>query len=275
MIFLIVGFKCLFRWILPKGPVKELRETPHKRFQRFVEFYDVRDSARAIAALHGKQILGRNAVIDFSRPGGQCRKFWKSPPPNGPAAAAASRNNSNNLNPITANYSPRRCLPQPHPQPKPSIRPGWRGNPSGSDGSKSSSSGSSLHGSLSNLCIAGFEECSINNTRRVKKSGSRKGNGSSGGSLKQASHGGGGRPWKGGANRRGKEHDPRFLINEDTIVESDCRDLRTTVMIKNIPNKYRYGIAFFFTQNILLFSHSKLQAFSFKMPFNWREIVTV
>lgn len=52
-------------------------------------------------------------------------------------------------------------------------------------------------------------------------------------------------PWKeggrgGGGGRRGKDHDPRFLINEDTIVESNCRDPRTTVMIKNIPNKYRY-----------------------------------
>ncbi|XP_047963223.1 protein terminal ear1-like [Salvia hispanica] len=203
------------------GPVKELRETPHKRFQRFVEFYDVRDSARAMAALTGKQILGKNVLIEFSRPGGHCRKFWKSPP-------------SRNLNP---NSNSSRFLPQPQPQPPPQ-RQGWRGNPSGSDGS---SSGSSLHGSLSNLSITtGFEECSNNNNnnnRRIKRSsGSRKDNApasSSNGASKL-----GGKPWKGGGNRRGKEHDPRFLINEDTIVESDCRDLRTTVMIKNIPNKY-------------------------------------
>ncbi|XP_057776827.1 protein terminal ear1-like [Salvia miltiorrhiza] len=208
------------------GPVKELRETPHKRSQRFVELYDVRDSAKAMAALNATQILGKNAVIEFSRPGGQCRTFWNGPAP------------SRNLNPITA-YSPRNSNRCSRPLP-PTPRAGWRGNPSGSDGSKSSSSGSSLHGSLSNLCITGFEECSNNSNRRIKKTASRKGNGapsSSAGDSKQSSHGG--RPWKGGgAGRRGKEHDPRFLINEDTIVESNCRDSRTTVMIKNIPNKY-------------------------------------
>ncbi|XP_042054367.1 protein terminal ear1-like [Salvia splendens] len=201
------------------GPVKELRETPHKRFQKFVEFYDVRDSARAMAALTGKQILGKNVVIEFSRPGGHFRKFWKSPP---------VRNFNQNSN-------SSRCLPPPQPQPRPPPqRQGWRGNPSGSDGS---SSGSSLHGSLSNLSIStGFEECSNNNRRIKRTSGSRKDNApasGSGGASKL-----GGKPWKGGMNRRGKEHDPRFLINEDAIVESDCRDLRTTVMIKNIPNKY-------------------------------------
>jgi hypothetical protein len=44
------------------------------------------------------------------------------------------------------------------------------------------------------------------------------------------------RPWKG---RQAKKFDSRFLINEDAILEPNCRDSRTTVMIKNIPNKYR------------------------------------
>ncbi|KAL8535286.1 hypothetical protein ACS0TY_011056 [Phlomoides rotata] len=75
-----------------------------------------------------------------------------------------------------------------------------------SDGSKSWSSGS-------------YEECSSKKTTSNSKNSSRK-------------------PWKGGGGGPGKEHDARFLINEDAIVESNCRDPRTTVMIKNIPNKY-------------------------------------
>ena len=39
--------------------------------------------------------------------------------------------------------------------------------------------------------------------------------------------------WKG---KIAKKHENRFLIKEDAIVESDPR---TTLMIKNIPNKYR------------------------------------
>lgn len=202
--------------------------------------------------MNGKQLFGKNVIIEFSRPGGQCKKFWK-----GPQNGAHASSNLNCPSPTTT-YSSRnssstsRCLPSPSsytPRPPP-VTPRWKGNPSGSDGSKSSSSGSSLHGSVSNLCITGYDECSSNNIRRQKKSSSlKKGSSGGGGTLKQPSHrlpwkeGGGGRGGGGGGGgggRRGKDHDPRFLINEDTIVESNCRDPRTTVMIKNIPNKYRY-----------------------------------
>lgn len=46
--------------------------------------------------------------------------------------------------------------------------------------------------------------------------------------------------WKG----KEKDNDPRFLIKEDAIIEKSglCKDTRTTLMIKNIPNKYRYVI---------------------------------
>lgn len=214
-----------------------MRETPNNRFQRFVEFYDVRDAAKAMTVMNGKQIFGKNAVVQFSRPGGQCRRLWKG-------SQNGSSRNPNSPTPITS-YSSRKCSPPYRPRPPPPPQPPRRcrgGNPSGSDGSKSSSSGSSFHGSVSNLCISGgYEECS-SNIRGHKKTGSKKG--SNGGGSKQSSHGGGGWPWKGGSSggggsRRGKEHDPRFLINEDAIVESNCRDPRTTVMIKNIPNKYR------------------------------------
>lgn len=38
--------------------------------------------------------------------------------------------------------------------------------------------------------------------------------------------------------RQAKKLDSKFLINEDAISESTSGDTRTTVMIKNIPNKY-------------------------------------
>ncbi|PIN05652.1 Protein Mei2, essential for commitment to meiosis [Handroanthus impetiginosus] len=196
------------------GPVKELRETPNKRNQRFVEFYDVRDAAKAMAAMNGKEIYNKTIVIEFSRPGGQCKKLFK-PPQNGV--------NINSPNNPTNSYSPRntlRCYRPPPPPPP----------PKGSGGSKSSSSGSSLHG---------YEECS-STVRPNKKNNSKKTSDRGGGTSKQHGHGGC-RPWKGnpaggGGGRHG--HDPRFLINEDAILESNCRDSRTTVMIKNIPNKY-------------------------------------
>ncbi|OAE18552.1 hypothetical protein AXG93_1923s1080 [Marchantia polymorpha subsp. ruderalis] len=56
------------------GAVKELRETPQKRQHKFVEFYDVRDAARALTALDGHDIGGKRVKIEFSRPGGQARR---------------------------------------------------------------------------------------------------------------------------------------------------------------------------------------------------------
>ncbi|KAL2650012.1 hypothetical protein R1flu_018140 [Riccia fluitans] len=56
------------------GAVKELRETPSKRQHKFVEFFDVRDAGRALAALDGQEIGGKKVKIEFSRPGGQARR---------------------------------------------------------------------------------------------------------------------------------------------------------------------------------------------------------
>eukprot|EP01018_Ginkgo_biloba_P034808 Gb_21853 [translate_table: standard] len=56
------------------GDVKELRETPSKRQHKFVEFFDVRDAARALAAMDGRDIGGKRVKIEFSRPGGQARR---------------------------------------------------------------------------------------------------------------------------------------------------------------------------------------------------------
>ncbi|XP_011086693.1 protein terminal ear1-like [Sesamum indicum] len=229
------------------GPVKELRETPNKRNQMFVEFYDVRNAAKAMAAMNAKEILGQRIVIEFSRPGGQCKKFWRCPQngaPN-PTTTYSSRTSFRSSS-SSSSFNLNRPSPPPS-EGKLSIRspPQQRNyhsnkNPSGSGGSRSSSSGSSpLDESVTNLCIGGYDECSRPNKKSTgfKKSNNSSASDSGGGSSKQA----GCRPWKGGGGgggRHGKDHDPRFLINEDAIMESNCRDPRTTVMIKNIPNKY-------------------------------------
>ncbi|KAK4429734.1 protein terminal ear1 [Sesamum alatum] len=195
--------------------------------------------AKAMAAMNAKEILGQRIVIEFSRPGGQCKKFWRCPQ-NGPP--------NPNPNPTTTYSSSRTSFrPSPSSEGKLSIRsPPQRSyhckNPSGSGGSKSSSSGSSpLDESVTNLCIGGgYDECSRPNKKSSSSTGFKKSNNDIGGG---SSKHGGCRPWKGGGGgggggRHGKDHDPRFLINEDEIMESNCRDPRTTVMIKNIPNKY-------------------------------------
>nr|GME19888.1 protein terminal ear1 homolog [Ipomoea batatas] len=186
------------------GTVKELRETPMKRNQRFVEFYDVRDAAKALSEMNHKEINSKKILIQYSRPGGCASKpnpkfhtRFSHPPPRRSAAVTWSSKKPNQS----------------------------KGNPCGS-----------VQDSMDSLCIRSRN----NNDNGFKKGGT---DGSS--SSSSSSYGGNTnrrRTWKGqGGNNvklLAKDHDPRFLINEDAVMESECTDSRTTVMIKNIPNKY-------------------------------------
>ncbi|PPD71481.1 hypothetical protein GOBAR_DD31621 [Gossypium barbadense] len=185
------------------GPVKELRETPLKKHQKFVEFYDVRDAAKALREMNGKEINGKQVVIEFSRPGGYSRKFFNSD------------NNVNKINAFTAftdKYNPHTRNPK--------------------------------YIIFSPTSPAAASKCSVVETAVVKdKVGSgggpkktvKKNQSNSSTVAKHNQQLCRGRPWKG---RQSKKFDPRFLISEDAMVGSDSKDSRTTVMIKNIPNKY-------------------------------------
>eukprot|EP00168_Porphyra_purpurea_P004979 TRINITY_DN1600_c0_g1_i2.p1 TRINITY_DN1600_c0_g1~~TRINITY_DN1600_c0_g1_i2.p1 ORF type:complete len:908 (-),score=213.86 TRINITY_DN1600_c0_g1_i2:337-3060(-) len=60
------------------GDVKEIRETPTKRHHRFVEFFDVRDAQKALRLLNKAEINGKKIKVEVSRPGG--RGVPSSPP---------------------------------------------------------------------------------------------------------------------------------------------------------------------------------------------------
>lgn len=55
------------------GEVKEIRETPHKRHHKFIEFYDVRAADSALRALNRSDIAGKRIKLEPSRPGGTRR----------------------------------------------------------------------------------------------------------------------------------------------------------------------------------------------------------
>ncbi|XP_027099341.1 protein terminal ear1 homolog [Coffea arabica] len=254
------------------GPVKELRETPMKRHQRFVEFHDTRDAAKALSEMNGKEIQGRQVVIEFSRPGGHSKKSSSSRASRGNTMATFS-----GLEYSLTNYQarPSRNLPPSPPPPMSRKIPGRplckshdmkaasfysKGNPNGNgDNRSSSSSNASVQNSMASLRLVGQngsrnvgvqeESWNFRPSSSKKNCKKRGGNGtniasgssgtatSSSTSKHQQQQTKGSRPWK-GSSRQSKEYDPRFLINEDAIIESNCPDSRTTVMIKNIPNKY-------------------------------------
>jgi len=59
------------------GEVKEIRETPHKRHHKFIEFYDVRAAEEALRALNKSDIAGKRIKLEPSRPGGARRSLMQ------------------------------------------------------------------------------------------------------------------------------------------------------------------------------------------------------
>ena len=53
----------------------QIRETPHKRHHKFVEFYDVRAAEAALTALNRSEIAGKRIKLELSRPGGARRRY--------------------------------------------------------------------------------------------------------------------------------------------------------------------------------------------------------
>ncbi|WCJ38605.1 terminal EAR1-like 1 [Euphorbia peplus] len=241
---------CLKEIFQAFGAVKELRETPLKKQQRFIEFYDIRDAARALTEMNGQEIYGRQVMIEFSRPGGFSKKFFN-------ASTTASKSSISrfplyyqSLPPPPPPPPPRRFYPRQPPSipprvflPKPSsfgsVNPNERVRIRSSDEAANRVDCMSISGSVNRDSYANGEaeasmKVKIGDTpakiRNTKKSSTDEGN-----SNTKQQHNNRNRPWK---CRQGKKLDNRFLINGEAMVEANCRDSRTTVMIKNIPNKY-------------------------------------
>jgi len=53
------------------GEIKEIRETPNKKHHKFIEFYDVREAELALKNLNRTEIKGKKIKIEPSRPGGR------------------------------------------------------------------------------------------------------------------------------------------------------------------------------------------------------------
>lgn len=165
-----------------------------KRQQRFIEFYDVRHASRALTQMNGKEIDGKQIVIEFAK---SALKTFRSPP----------RFSKPNPRSFPSPPPPPPPTPPTPPPPPPSfpLKIHSSGGDGGSGGGKS------------------------NTEKQVK---CRKVSSSSKMYLK---------------GRQGGKGclDPRFLINEEGVSEMDCTDSRTTVMIRNIPNKYRLRFSHF------------------------------
>lgn len=230
-----------------------------------MEFYDVRDAAKALEEMNGKEIHGKVVVIEFSRPGGHSRKFMNAMANNTSAI-------STGISAITVNSLYPRIHKYPAVPPTPPSLPRklsghsafnvvpprsytsqtqfsankksyfgkaiCNGSVNVSKTSASSNSFPVEEYKMASLNLGGgavcngVEEKDSNFKRLTRKSQATTVISKQQQQQQQPRI----KPRKG---RQAKKFDSRFLINEDAIRESNCRDSRTTVMIKNIPNKYR------------------------------------
>lgn len=225
--------------------MKELRETPLKKQQRFVEFFDIRDAGNALKEMNGKEINGKPVVIEFSRAGGHGNKFFNA---NLTAPAICGSNNiySRSLKcppPPPRNFSggaasnvpPRWYYSKPHSSRKLNPRKGSRSprNPRKSLGAED------VNGKMASLDLEGGGVCNEIEEREscdVLRKNSKTSHSSPVVAADQQQQ------LQPSSNklrkcRPSRKFDTRFLINNN---DSDCKDSRTTVMIKNIPNKYRF-----------------------------------
>ncbi|KAJ6321441.1 hypothetical protein OIU77_011504 [Salix suchowensis] len=234
----VVWARCLKEIFQAFGAVKEVRETPLKRHQRFIEFYDVRDAAMALREMNGKEIYGKQVDIEFSRP---------VPLPKPPSTTPVFDSTTN------VHYS--KVATFVSPQPPPLLRrfssgcspsnvssrsflteiQSSAGKKSSGDPSEGNPNETSIEASLGCLSLGGDVIVGKVADRGPPKRCSKKSqNNQSLTSMKQQQKSA--KSWKG--SRQAKKLDGRFLISDDSMVETSGSESRTTVMIKNIPNKY-------------------------------------
>eukprot|EP01018_Ginkgo_biloba_P024442 Gb_20291 [translate_table: standard] len=254
------------------GAVKELRETPTKRQHKFVEFFDVRDAARALAEMDGQEIGGKRVKIEFSRPGGHTRRpFLHASPPLHPSPPTL--NNNNNMA-VLISHDPHQLMYQLRWNATNQLESTWnhsplanadlgtmshpgggmntrgRGPGRGCVGRANSSNNKSNinnqhqhpHSSSNNNCngrlIRGGIEGGIVRKRRGNGSQPRSEHSAEANSIAATSKSTGNAFGSKNGNARMYSETASHFAFDEAKAESNCSDARTTVMIKNIPNKY-------------------------------------
>ncbi|VAH83204.1 unnamed protein product [Triticum turgidum subsp. durum] len=249
------------------GPLKDVRESAQRPNHKFVEFFDTRHAARALAELNGRDFFGHRFILEFTRPsipGARRRGF----------------------------VSPRPIVPTP-----PRLQAAWRPLPSPAKQPSSSSTGT---GKARGEVVTTSRCSSRSNAGDRSKGGTsqeRKGKGKGGkkativvdttssspasaseaaatasASGKQQPQKGvirvgswrGPKSWRGGWETRFEFKQPAAAAdsNATTAADTDTQEAetRTTVMIRNIPNKYSQKLLLNMLDNHCIEYNKKIDA---------------
>eukprot|EP00898_Chlorokybus_atmophyticus_P008854 jgi/Chlat1/8970/Chrsp94S08264 len=241
------------------GDVKEVRFTPAKYQHRFVEFYDVRDAAKALQAMDGQQLGGKKLKIEYSRPGGARRSVSGPlgyPPNNMPEGAAymnhamSAREQQPHMRPMPYGWpvaygtfpGPISPMPMPMPMPGPlSPNQGPQHPALSSDGSRGETYVGGPH--MNRDFAHSLQGKDTQRRLRREPADTALVKPSSDDSKAPSSCGDKERSRKSGGPQQYEFSAP--TASASTVTDScsaSSEDERTTVMIKNIPNKYSQGM---------------------------------
>ncbi|CAL4972562.1 unnamed protein product [Urochloa decumbens] len=235
------------------GDLKDVRESAHRPSHKFVDFFDTRDAARALAELNGQELFGRRLVIEFTRPSGPGPRRRGYVPHHRPSAPTPPRHQ--------AAWRPSQ-LPT-------SLAPS-----ASSSGSVRAREGGVvlLRRSSSSKASAGDQSKAGTSHERKSKSGNKVVSSSASPSSATVTAAGK-QPQKGAGNFKGRksERESRFLFKEPEAAAGDAdalaaaapaveKDTRTTVMIRNIPNKYSQKLLLNMLDNHCIQSNERIVA---------------
>ncbi|EES01930.1 hypothetical protein BDA96_03G426200 [Sorghum bicolor] len=256
------------------GDLKDVRESAHRPSHKFIDFFDTRDAARALAELNGQELFGRRLVIEFTRPSGPGPRRRGYAPHHRPTAPTPPRLQQATWRPAqtTSSQPPASSssssvsvraregvvlLRRPSDQAK--------GGNAGTRQERKSKGGKNVASSASAPASS--------STPTASGKQAQKGAGSSGG----GGAGGGGGNWKGrksGWEARFLFKDPESAGDADTQSSpASERDTRTTVMIRNIPNKYSQKLLLNMLDNHCIQSNEWIAASGEAQPFSSYDFV--
>ncbi|XP_044978025.1 protein terminal ear1 homolog isoform X1 [Hordeum vulgare subsp. vulgare] len=254
------------------GPLKDVRESAQRPNHKFVEFFDTRDAARALAELNGRDFFGHRLILEFTRPSipGIRRRGFVSPRPTAPTPPRLQ--------------TAWRPLPAPAKQPPPPSSSTRTGKASGEVVTIGRSSSKS---NAADRCKGG-----TSHERKGKGKGGKKPTivvdttsstpasacettATASASGKQQLQKGvvrvgswrGPKSWRGGWETR-FEFKQQGAASSDTnaataaAADTDTQEpeTRTTVMIRNIPNKYSQKLLLNMLDNHCIEYNKKIEA---------------
>ncbi|PNT73416.1 hypothetical protein BRADI_2g58100v3 [Brachypodium distachyon] len=228
------------------GDLKDLRQSPHRPSHKFVEFFDTRDAARALAELNGQDFFGHRLVLEFTRPSTpgfrrrgyvlQQQPMAPIPPrlqqawrPTFPQASSSSSGTGRGREGVVLMRRSSSAK---------SSGSGDRskgGNNNNNNGAGRSHERKGKGGKKPTIVVVASSSASSSSTTEATTASSS-GKQQCVKSVGRAGSGRSHRGWKGRFDKQFEFKEPEAAAADDTDTQEP--ETRTTVMIRNIPNKY-------------------------------------